>query len=156
MSTQAQTRNAEPKLIIPSLAGFYAAVADLSYLLIRVTPAAILFIMHGWVKMNAGITPVIGSMTRYGLYPTSVTAWIVMLNETVGAVCVALGLFTRFFAAAIAIEMAVLAFYVHAFWGPAHVRNTYELVLTWCAIFVAIALRGGGPYSLDRKLGREL
>jgi putative oxidoreductase len=156
MSTVVQSRNTEPKLLVPGLAGFYAATADLSWLLIRVTPAAILFTMHGWVKLNAGITPVIGSMTRYGMYPTSVTAWIVMLNETVGAVCVALGLFTRFFATAIAIEMAVLAFYVHAFWGPAHVRNTFELALTWVAIFLAIALRGGGPYSLDRKLGREL
>lgn len=156
MSTQAQSRNAEPKLLFPGLAGCYAAISGLPYLLIRIAPAAILFTMHGWVKLNAGITPVIGSMTRYGMYPTSVTAWIVMLNETVGAVCVALGLFTRFFAAAIAIEMGVLALYVHAPWGPAYNRTTYELVLTWGLIFLAIALRGGGPYSLDRKLGREL
>jgi hypothetical protein len=26
----------------------------------------------------------------------------------------------------------------------------------WGLICLAIALRGGGPYSLDRKLGREL
>jgi len=26
----------------------------------------------------------------------------------------------------------------------------------WGLLFFAIALRGGGPYSLDRKIGREL
>jgi len=26
----------------------------------------------------------------------------------------------------------------------------------WGAIIFAIALRGGGPYSLDRKLGRKI
>jgi hypothetical protein len=29
-------------------------------------------------------------------------------------------------------------------------------VLLWGLVTLAIALRGGGPYSLDRKLGREL
>jgi uncharacterized membrane protein YphA (DoxX/SURF4 family) len=28
--------------------------------------------------------------------------------------------------------------------------------LMWGLLFFAIALRGGGPYSLDRLLGREL
>jgi hypothetical protein len=26
----------------------------------------------------------------------------------------------------------------------------------WGLMFAAIALRGGGPYSLDRRIGREL
>jgi hypothetical protein len=29
-------------------------------------------------------------------------------------------------------------------------------VLLWGLMCFAIALRGGGPYSLDRKIGREL
>jgi putative oxidoreductase len=32
----------------------------------------------------------------------------------------------------------------------------YEYPLMWGLIMLAIALRGGGPYSLDRRLGREL
>ena len=31
-----------------------------------------------------------------------------------------------------------------------------ELSLIWGIVFFAIALRGGGPYSLDRKIGKEL
>jgi putative oxidoreductase len=32
----------------------------------------------------------------------------------------------------------------------------YEYPLMWGLIMLAIALRGGGPYSIDRRLGREL
>jgi uncharacterized membrane protein YphA (DoxX/SURF4 family) len=31
-----------------------------------------------------------------------------------------------------------------------------EPTLIWGIVFFAIALRGGGPYSLDRKIGKEL
>ncbi len=31
-----------------------------------------------------------------------------------------------------------------------------EFPLMWGLIMFAIALRGGGPYSLDRKIGKEL
>jgi len=69
-----------------------------------------------------------------------------------------LGLFTRFFAAAIAIEFALITFVAH--WpngfGWTNPRGGWEYPFLWGLIFVAIALRGGGPYSLDRKIGREL
>ena len=32
----------------------------------------------------------------------------------------------------------------------------WEYPLFWELIWVAILMRGGGPYSIDRKLGREL
>ena len=32
----------------------------------------------------------------------------------------------------------------------------YEFVLLWGLMSLAIWWRGGGPYSLDRKIGREL
>ncbi len=156
MSIQAHARSDQPQLLIPSLAGVYAAVEDLWYPLIRIAPAAILLTLHGWAKILSGPAPVIGGMAKYGFYPPTLWAYVIIIAETVGAVCVMLGLLTRFFAAAIAIEMGVLAFYVLAPWGPAYNPSTYQLVLTWGFIFLAIALRGGGPYSLDRKLGREL
>jgi putative oxidoreductase len=44
------------------------------------------------------------------------------------------------------------------YWGNGFgwMRRGYEYVLLWGLVCFAIALRGGGPYSLDRKLGREL
>ena len=37
-------------------------------------------------------------------------------------------------------------------------RRFYEWAepVSWLLVMLAIALRGGGPYSLDRRLGREL
>jgi putative oxidoreductase len=40
--------------------------------------------------------------------------------------------------------------------GFAWLSRGYEYVLLWGLVCFAIALRGGGPYSLDRLLGKEL
>jgi putative oxidoreductase len=72
--------------------------------------------------------------------------------EFVGGIAIALGLFTRFFAAATAIEMAIITFTV--FWPKGY--HAYEYTLWWGLVLFAIALRGGGPYSLDQRIGREL
>jgi uncharacterized membrane protein YphA (DoxX/SURF4 family) len=73
-----------------------------------------------------------------------------------GGICIALRLFTRFFAAAITIEIGVLTF--HTYWGHGFswTQRGYEYVLLWGVVHPAIALRGGGPYSLGRKIGKEL
>jgi putative oxidoreductase len=74
----------------------------------------------------------------------------------VGAVCIILGLFTRFFAAALAIELGVAFLVVHLPKGFAAAQGGYEYVLLLGVVLLAIAIRGGGPYSLDRVIGREL
>ncbi len=141
----------EPKLIFPGLAGFYAAVSDLWYPMIRVAAGASL-LFHGWGKIAAGQFTVAQSLVKYGIGPAEPLGHIVVILETIGAVCVILGLATRFFAAGIAIEMAVIAFVVKMSLGFAQM----ELFVMFGVIFFAIALRGGGPYSLDRMIGKEL
>ena len=145
----------EPKLIFPALAGFYAVVSDLWYPMIRVTAGAILLV-HGWGKINNGITALAGYLSKVGLAPPTPLAYVVYINETLGAVCIILGLFTRFFAASIAIELAVELWIVHYAKGFGASTGGYEYVLMWGVIMFAIALRGGGPYSIDRVIGWEL
>ncbi|MGA8610331.1 MAG: MFS transporter, partial [Xanthobacteraceae bacterium] len=53
-----------------------------------------------------------------------------------------------------AIAMIITIVYWKA--GFSWLQRGYEYTLLWGLICFAIALRGGGPYSLDRKLGREL
>jgi len=141
----------EPKLIFPGLAGFYAAVSDLWYPLIRVTVGALLFV-HGWIKLNTGVAGVIGSFEKMGFVPATGFAYAAIFLETVGAICIVLGLFTRVFAAVIAIEMAIITFMVMLPQGFFRFENT----LMWGIIMFAIALRGGGPYSLDRVIGKHI
>ena len=154
----------EPKPIIPPLASFYVHARDLSYLVVRLTAGGMLLV-HGIQKVmpmaEKGFSATIqafaaGSMARRGIEPAILAAYAVFFLETVGAICIILGLFTRFFAAAIAIQFLVIAVVAHGPQGFTWSRGGWEYPLFWGLIMFAIALRGGGPYSLDRKLGWEL
>ena len=79
-----------------------------------------------------------------------------MFLETVGAICIILGLFTRFFAAAIAIELGIAFLAVHLKAGFAVNKGGFEYILLLGIVMFAIAIRGGGPYSVDRWIGKEL
>ena len=150
---------AEPRPIIPALAPFYRFARDASYPLIRATAGGTL-LYHGIVKLMGPPIAAFAqqSMAKRGIEPAMVAAYIVFINETIGAACVIVGVFTRLFAASIAIELAVITFLVlfpHGY-GWTRPGGGWEFLFLWGLMFFAIALRGGGPYSLDRKLGREL
>ena len=146
---------AQTRLLIPALAPVYRCVSDLSYPLVRIAVGAPMLV-HGVSKLMSGPGPVIASMERIGAHPAEAAAYLVIFLETFGALCIILGLFTRFFAAALCIESLVIAFVVQWPNGFSANRNGYEMVLTWALIYLALVLRGGGPWSLDRSLGREL
>jgi putative oxidoreductase len=141
----------EPKLVFPGLGGLYASVADLWYPMIRIVAGALL-LYHGWGKLMSGVVPVAAGFAKNGFPLPTALAYLIVFLETIGAAGVVLGLFTRFFAAAIAIEFAVITFVVQMPRGFARM----ELSLLLGIVFFAIALRGGGPYSLDRLIGKEL
>jgi putative oxidoreductase len=146
----------ETKLIFPGLAGFYGSWRDIAYTLVRVVVGYNLF-MHGWVKVTgAGLAGVSGYMAKQGLEPSSAFAAAAMVLETIGAACIVLGLFTRFFAAALAIELLIAFLVVHLAAGFAVGKGGYEYVLLLGIALFAIAIRGGGPYSVDRLIGKEL
>ncbi|HEX5508767.1 MAG TPA: DoxX family protein [Pseudolabrys sp.] len=145
----------EQRLIYPGLAGFYESWGDISYTLVRVIIGYILF-MHGWGKIGTGIGGISAYMAKQGLEPAIFFAGAAMFLETVGAICVAIGLFTRFFAAALAIEMAIAFLDVHFAKGFAASKGGFEYVLLIGIVLFAIAIRGGGPYSVDRAIGKEL
>ena len=141
----------EPKLIFPGLAGFYAAVSDLWYPLIRITAGVCLY-GNVWPKLMHGPAAVAGSMAKEGFTPGLLFADAAIFLEAVGGTCVALGLFTRFFAAGLAIQMACITFGVMLPQGWGRIEGP----LLFGIVYFAIALRGGGPYSLDRVIGKQL
>jgi putative oxidoreductase len=153
------TSSGDPRPIIPALAPLYTHSADLSYLVVRLTAGGMLLV-HGLTKLTSATIAgfAANSLSRRGIEPALPLAYVVWFLETVGAVCIILGLFTRFFAAAIGIQFLVITFVAH--WAPgfgwSRPGGGWEYPLFWGLIWVAIGLRGGGPYSLDRKLGWEL
>jgi putative oxidoreductase len=147
--------DAEPKLLLPVLRPFYDAAIPLSWLIVRVAVGWNLLV-HGWGKIMAGPTEAyLKGYSDLGFIPPAPWFWSSTTVETTAGVALILGLFTRFFAAAAAIELLIITM---IYWktGFAWTRRGYEYTLMWGLISFAIALRGGGPYSLDRKLGREL
>jgi putative oxidoreductase len=154
----------EPRLIIPQLASFYEYTPGLSWLIVRLTAGGMLLV-HGIMKAmpmaEKGLAATLAGfaaniLARRGIEPSLPLAYVVFFLETVGAVCIILGLFTRFFAAALAIQFAIIAFVAHWPAGFAAGRGGWDYPLFWGQIMFAIALRGGGPYSVDRRLRWEL
>ena len=115
--------------------------------------------MHGIAKlMGPGVMAfAAGSLARRGIEPSVPLAFVVFFNETVGAVCLILGLFTRVIAPIIAVQFLVITLvHFHNGYGFASPGGGWEYPLMWGLIVFAISLRGGGPYSLDRVIGKEV
>ena len=136
----------EPKLVLPFLKRFYEFVIPLSWPIVRIA-CGMHLVIHGWGKVVRG-----GQVTGW----TLAFGFFMIFVEFFGGICITISMFTRFFAAAAAIEMGYLTF-IH-YWdnGYGWRKDGYEYVMMWGTLAFAIALRGGGPYSVDRKLGREL
>jgi len=153
----AEGNHAEPRLLIPALKPLYTWTVPLSWLVVRVGVASQL-VLAGWDKIGRARAPA-ELMKKFPDMPPETgyrITFVLLLIELVGGSCIILGLFTRFFAAAAAIEMAVLTFYIYGPNGYAWRHDGYQFVLMWGLMLFAIALRGGGPFSLDRLIGREL
>lgn len=149
MSDQAE------RLAFPGLAPFYERVAPYVYPMVRFAAGAIL-VPHGWSKLMRGAEAFAKSpsIQNLGLDASLQVpaAWFIILLELLGGICIALGLFTRVVAAALAIEFAIITFVAHWARGFFWTTGGYEYPLMWGILFFAIALRGGGPLSVDRKI----
>ena len=146
----------ETRLVWPGLRGFYDTFFEIAYALMRLAIGYIL-LRHGIVKAHMGVTAVAANiMAKNGLHPALAFAYAATALETVGAVCIILGVFTRFFAAALAIEMGLAFLFVHLPKGFAAAQGGYEYVLLIGIVMLVIAIRGGGRYSVDHVVGREL
>lgn len=146
----------EPRRLLPFLDPFYRWVIPLSWPILRVATGVDLAI-HGWekvVRLPAIFSALVDQGTAGQLGPQFDVFHNVMLSvfEFGGGICIALGLFTRFFAPAAAIDLAIITFTV--FWSKGY--HAYEYTFWWGLVTFAISLRGGGPYSLDRVIGLEL
>lgn len=152
--------NGGGRYYFPGVAGFYATMEPIAYTITRFLIGLIMF-MHGWLKVTG---PGAAGVGRYfaglGLPAPQLLAYSAMFLEIVGGVCIAVGLLTRFFAAALAIEMLIAMFAVHWAHGfyvlVSQQRNGYEFVLLLGVVCFFIAIRGGGRYSVDAMLPKEL
>lgn len=144
-------------LVFPGLRPFYERVAPLVYPLVRLT-AGLWVLPHGYQKLMFGADAVAANvLAKNGIAPALPFAYLIIFLETVGGLCVALGLLTRPFAAALAIEFAVITFGVHWPRGFLWTGGGFEYPLMWGIVYFIVAIRGGGHLSVDRDvIGREI
>lgn len=148
--------------LIPALAPFYERVKPLSYALLRAA-FGLTIVTHGLPKLTgsahgsmedplAGSANLIGNVIGLPFAPQ--LAIVVALLETFGGLAVAIGFGTRLFAPMLAVQ---ILFIVYAL-GPTYPwidrGIEYPIILGFVALLISI--HGGGPYSADARIGREL
>ena len=118
------------------------------------------FMMHGSQKLlgafgGSGVAGVAGMLTKLGLEPANILAWVVSITEFVGGVCVFFGFLTRFWAAGLVIDMGVAIAKVHLPNGFFAAKGGFELPLSFGVMALVILLTGPGSLSVDRATGIE-
>ena len=101
------------------------------------------FLLHGIGKFDRGIGATAHMLAGFGFPFATIFAVILMTIETVGAVCVLLGILTRAWAATMAIVMIVA---IVAAKIPGH--GNFELEALLLAGAVTLVALGDGPLSV--------
>jgi len=140
----------------------FGQYADVFFLLLRVV-AALMFLSHGLQKFNIAMLG--GFVPPPELPQLMIAGWI----ESLGAPLIILGLGTRYVAFILSGEMAVAYFMSHfgTVLGPVNAGpgpgphsffphlNGGEITVLYCFLWLYLAARGAGKYSLDAMLGLE-
>ncbi|HKG95836.1 MAG TPA: DoxX family protein [Gemmatimonadaceae bacterium] len=119
---------------------------------------SILRIMTGLLFMQHGGQKLLG---WFGGMPQGMTVspftqiWFAGVLELVGGLLIAIGLFTRPVAFLLCGEMAVAYFQAHFPRSPIPLVNQGELAVLYCFVFLYLAVRGAGPWSVDAMMGRD-
>ena len=108
------------------------------------------FLRHGITKIHSGVPAVAGFLHGLGVPFASVAAVILIAVETVGAACVLLGIFTRFWAACMAVEMVVAILAAKLPQG-----GNIELEGLLLAGAITLVALGDGPFSVAIGLKRR-
>ena len=95
------------KLLFPGLESFYAVAVPLAWPIVRIAVGWNLLV-HGWGKVMRGPSAYVRGFVEQGFDPALPWIWAALTIEFVGGIALILGLFTRFFAAAAAVEMLVI------------------------------------------------
>jgi putative oxidoreductase len=149
----------EPQLVFPAFAPLYDRLRGLGYPLIRFSVGAMLM-PHGAQKLfgafgGGGIAGTAAFFAKMGIEPATPLAVLAGLAEFAGGFLIAIGFLTRPAALAVFVLMMVAVFKVHIGNGFFAGAGGYEFALLWGMAALGLALRGGGPLSLDRRIGRE-
>jgi len=147
------------KPLVPALSAVTEALSPYAEPLVRVA-TGLMLVPHGAQKLFGwfGGYGIEGTgqffASKLGL-PASV-AVLAGLIEFAGGLLLAFGLATRAAAALVLGLMAVAVIHVHFALGYFWTDGGYEYPLLWGILALSFVVRGGGRFSLDALVGREI
>jgi putative oxidoreductase len=145
----------QPRLIIPALGVIYRTFAPITEPLIRVVAGGSLA-MHGYPILFGNIGAAARFLESVGFENGVFWAYVVGTVEFVCGLFLALGLLTRVAAAPIIGFLVIAIVTYHWQFGFAWENRGIEYPLFWSIVVLHYLVRGGGPWSLDALIGREL
>ena len=145
----------QPRLIIPVLGVIYRALAPVTEPLIRVVAGGSLAI-HGYPILFGNIGAAAKFLESTGFENGLFWAYVVGGVEFFCGLFLALGLLTRVVAAPIIGFLVIAIVTYHWQFGFGWENRGIEYPLFWSIVTLHFLVRGGGPWSLDALIGREL
>jgi putative oxidoreductase len=120
--------------------------------------AAFLLMQHGLQKVFGVLvpTPAPGAPSSHGTFTLLSLSGVAGILEFVGGLLLIVGLFTRPVAFILSGLLAVAYFMRHASGGFWPILNRGELAALYSFVFLYLAAAGGGAWSLDRLLRRDV
>jgi putative oxidoreductase len=120
------------------------------------------FAEHGFAKLLRGSDNFTGLLHAMGVPFPHLMAWITIITEILGGICVLLGAFVPLVSIPMAIVLLVAVFTVHIQYGFSSIKLQeitptgahfgqpgYETDLLYLAGIVALVIGGSGPLSID-------
>ncbi len=123
---------------------------QVTYFLLRVV-VGLLFFHHGALTILGWF----GGLPEGATAPVMSQAWIGGMLELIGGLLILVGLFTRPTAFILSGEMAVAYWQFHAPNGAWPIQNHGEPAVLFCFIFLYMASKGAGDWSLDSLIRRR-
>lgn len=160
------SNEAKTEYYVGFLGGIWESLGKYAYPLMRITCGALL-IPHGYVKLFGGaakgtsffMAMTLGGHGKAGAGPFAESwlpvAYYIGALELVGGALLVVGLLTRVVAIQVVIFMFVGMAMVHWNFGFFWNKAGYEMPLMWMLLAIVVLIRGGGDYSIDKKLGKE-
>jgi len=130
---------------------------DVGLLFFRVGLAALMFGLHGYARFFHAYHYVasrqpwtfVDVVARLGFPFPAFFAVVSALSESIPAMFIALGLYTRVAATVLAIDMVV------AFYNEAHKGDPFELPALYLVGALTLVIVGAGKFSLDGKVRKK-
>lgn len=132
---------------------FLRPAAPYAPLILRIA-VGIIMMRHGWQKWSGGAEGVAGFFGKLGM-PVSMApalAWVVIVVELIGGLCLLLGILSRLWALLFAVVM-VVAIIMARMPESKGFLDGYELEFLLFGAALTIALMGGGKPAVGPMIG---